>query len=776
MKKELPIIATRGIVVFPDCEKIIDVGRKISLNAITTSLVKHNSQILIVSQKEPDMDVLNNKDQIYSYGTLASIEYSNDNKMPTIKRIIAKGISRIKLTKVKFESDITLGEYKIIKDVKGSYKQEEGLKRTILHQIQSSLNITKLLPDSVMVDIPSSLSGEKMANLIANYLRLPWKKKQELLEEINTNDRLKLISELLEEEKDINEIENSLNASMRKNLDKQQKEFILREKLKAIKAELGEISSKDKEIDEMISKANSGILPDEVKTKILEEIKKYESMPIMAAESNLIKSFIDCVLEVPWKKISKDSESLIKAKRILNQDHYGLEKIKDRIIEFLAVKQNTKSLSAPIICFVGPPGVGKTSLAQSIARAINRKFVKISVGGVKDEAEIRGHRRTYIGAMPGKIIKAIIKSGVSNPVLLIDEIDKMSSDYKGDPTSAMLEVLDPEQNKKFQDHYLEFEYDLSKVIFVVTANYYQNIPSPLLDRMEVIELHSYTDVEKINIAKKHLIKKTLKNNGLTEKQFQINDKELKFIINNYTMESGVRNLIRALDKIARKLVVLKLKNKLGEENTVDIEQIKKLLGTPIYDKDRQDEKPQIGAVTALAFTQYGGATMSIEATKTLGKGNLKLTGQLADVMSESANIAFTYVKANAKKFGIKTDFSKFDIHIHAAAGAIPKDGPSAGVTFATAIISMLTKIPVSQTVAMTGELTLRGYVLPIGGLKEKSLAALRMGIKTIFIPKENKKNLSDFKSEVKNKIKYYPVSDYIEIFNKLFKNKLPKSK
>jgi ATP-dependent Lon protease len=371
--------------------------------------------------------------------------------------------------------------------------------------------------------------------------------------------------------------------------------------------------------------------------------------------------------------------------------------------------------------------------------------------------------------MPGKIIKAVTRSGVSNPVLLIDEIDKMSSDYKGDPTSAMLEVLDPEQNSVFQDHYLEFEYDLSKVIFVVTANYYQNIPEPLLDRMEVIELNSYTDLEKMNIAKKHLIKRTLKNNGLTAKQFQIGDTELKFIINRYTMESGVRNLIRALDKVARKLVVIKLKKKLGEENIVTIEQIKKLLGTPIFDPDKQDEKPQIGAVTAIAYTQYGGTTMSIEATQIPGKGNLKLTGRLADVMSESANIALTYVKSNAKKFGITTDFSKFDIHIHAAAGAISKDGPSAGVTFATTIISMLKKHPVSQTVAMTGELTLRGHVLPIGGLKEKSLAALRMGIKTIFIPQSNQKNLKDFKSEIKNKIKYYPVDDYMQIYNKLFK-------
>ena len=459
----------------------------------------------------------------------------------------------------------------------------------------------------------------------------------------------------------------------------------------------------------------------------------------------------------------------MKARRILNKDHYGLNNIKERIIEFLAVKQNTNSLSAPIICFVGPPGVGKTSLAKSIARAIDRKFVKISVGGVKDEAEIRGHRRTYIGAMPGKIIKAVTKSGVSNPLLLIDEIDKMSSDYKGDPTSAMLEVLDPEQNNSFQDHYLEFEYDLSKVIFVVTANYYQHIPEPLLDRMEVIELNSYTDLEKIKIAQKHLIKKTIKNNGLTSKQFQITDTELQFIINRYTMESGVRNLIRALDKIARKLVVLKLKNKLTDTNIVTIKQIKKLLGTPIFDPDKQDEKPQIGAVTAIAYTQYGGSTMSIEATKIPGKGHLKLTGQLADVMSESANIALTYVKSNAKKFGIKTDFSKIDIHIHAAAGAIPKDGPSAGVTFATAIISMLKNEAVSQTVAMTGELTLRGYVLPIGGLKEKSLAALRMGIKTIFIPKANEKNLKDFKSEIKNKIQYYPVDNYIHIYNRLFK-------
>ena len=768
MKKELPLIATRGVIVFPNTEKVLEIGRIASLNAITLSLDNYHSKILMIAQKDPELDEVTSKTEIYKYGTLVSI-ITTDSKVEGQEKLLVKGISRVKLSNIRIKDQIILGSYEIAEDISEDSKVEEGFKRTILKQIQSGMNLSKLIPEGILSELSSQLSGNKMSNLIANYIPFTIEKKQKILRQNKINSRLKIISDLLNEEKGINDIENSLNETMRKNLNKQQREYILREKLKAIKKELGELSSRGTEIEQMLDQANSGILPEYVRIKIIEEIKKYESIPSMAAESNVIKSFIDWVLKVPWKNISKDSESLLRAKRILNHDHYGLETIKERIIEFLAVKLNTKSLTAPIICFVGPPGVGKTSLAKSIARAIDRKFVKISVGGVKDEAEIRGHRRTYIGAMPGKIIKAITKSGVSNPLLLIDEIDKMSSDYKGDPTSAMLEVLDPEQNYSFQDHYLEFEYDLSKVIFVITANYYQNIPEPLLDRMEVIELNSYTDAEKLNIAKRHLIARTLKNNGLTKEQFLIGDEEIIYVINRYTMESGVRNLIRALDKIARKLVVKKLKGKLPDKNVITIEQIKKLMGTPIFDPDKKDDKPQVGAVTALAYTQYGGTTMTIEATQIPGKGTLKLTGQLADVMSESANIALTYVKANLKKFKIKADFSKFDIHIHVAAGAIPKDGPSAGVTFATAIISMLKNIPVSQNVAMTGELTLRGHVLPIGGLKEKSLAALRTGIKTIFIPESNEKNLKDFKTEIKRKIKYYPVDNYIQIYNKLFK-------
>ena len=755
--KMIPLLCTRGIIVFPNTETTLEVGRQISLSSIGKAMSDFDYQLIMTSQTDVGGDEILKMSDIYKCGTLVKIKNHPNGNAPGELKIVAIGLCRVKINQLHFKDGLVYAEYNELVDKITNPKEIEGLKRGIISKIQEGGKLSQTIPENVLVNISKEVSSSNLTDLIASFLPFSSEKKQQLLSEVNVGKRLKLLSSMLKEEQEINDIEDTLNKSMRKNLNNQQKEFILREKLKAIKAELGEISSKGTEIDDMISRANSGILPQYVQEKIMEEIKRYESMPPMAAEANVSKNFIEWVLKVPWVKVSKDATSLIRAKRILNKQHYGLEEIKTRIIEYLAVKNNTKSLTAPIICFVGPPGVGKTSLAKSIAQAMDRKFVKISLGGVRDEAEIRGHRRTYIGAMPGKIIKAITKSGVSNPLLLVDEIDKMASDYKGDPTSAMLEVLDPEQNSAFQDHYLEFEYDLSKVIFVATANYFQNIPEPLLDRMEVIELNSYTDNEKANIAKKHLIPKVIKNNGLLASEFELNDESIKFIINRYTLESGVRNLIRALDKIARKLVVKKLKNKLSTKNVVDIEQIKSLLGTPIYDHDKKAEKPQIGAITALAYTQYGGTTLAIEATKVPGRGELKLTGQLKDVMSESANIALTYVKANAKKFGIKTNFSKFDIHIHAAAGAIPKDGPSAGITFTTAIISMLKKQPVSQNVAMTGEITLRGHVLPIGGLKEKSLAAMRMGIRTIFIPEQNKKNLKDFKSEIKQKIKYYPV-------------------
>ncbi len=760
------VLTTRGIINFPGHKTTIEIGRPESIAAIMNAIANEDATILIVPQINAMTDKITKSEELHKIGTLASINIE-ENYAGGGMRIEVTGLERMKINKLEF-GKYASAEVSRFNDISGDAVKEQVLVRQISTQIENSLGNLVNMPKNILQELSSGISAGELADIVGQYMPIKFDKKYKILSTRNINKRLELVVSILEEEAKIMEIEKNLDNNVREKLDKQQREYLLRERMKSIKEELGEMSSKDSEVDMMREKLKDKKFPQIIRDRVTEEIKKFEEMPPISAEANVSKTYIDWLIKLPWETYTKDSTSLDKAQKILDDEHYGLKKVKERIIEHLAVKMNTDSSSAPIICLVGPPGVGKTSLASSIANAIERKFVKVSLGGVRDEAEIRGHRRTYVGSMPGKIIQAINKSKTSNPVILLDEIDKMASDYKGDPTSSMLEVLDPEQNKNFQDHYLEMEYDLSKVMFIATANYYENIPSPLLDRVEVIDLSSYTTREKIQIAKKYLIKKIAKENGMKASDMKMSDKVLDFVIQRYTLEAGVRGLKRAIDKIARKLVVKKIQGK-ELPKSLDESVVKELLGNIIFEEDEKEKKPIVGQVTGLAYTQYGGTTLPVEVTTFSGKGDMKVTGQLKDVMNESASIAFTYVKANTDKFKIDFDFSKNDVHIHVPEGSVPKDGPSAGVTFVTAIVSALTNKGISPNYAMTGEITLRGKVLPIGGLKEKSLAAVRMGVKTIFIPKKNEKDIEELPKEVKSKLDILPVSEYTQIQEVLFK-------
>ena len=604
-----------------------------------------------------------------------------------------------------------------------------------------------------------------LSDQIAQLFPFTLEKRQELLETLGVNERLYLILQEIESEKELSQIENKINDKVKTRIEESQKEYYLREKMRAIKEELGDVPDTDKDVDAIRKRLEENPYPDSIKDKIRDELSRYEMLPAASGETGVIKTYIDWMMDLPWWQESRDNEDLNLASEILDADHYGLEKIKERILEYLTVKQMTNSLRAPIICLVGPPGVGKTSLAKSVARALDRKFVKISLGGVKDESEIRGHRRTYLGSMPGRFIQAMKKAGTVNPVFLIDEIDKMASDYKGDPASAMLEVLDPEQNSLFSDHYIEEPYDLSKVLFIATANYLENIPNALRDRLEIIELSSYTELEKIEIAKRHLVPKQIKENGLKTSQLKIDDEMISFLIRYYTRESGVRQLERVIATVCRKSVLAILKdNKRSIKVTKKL--VKEWLGHEKFEYGKRETKDQIGTVTGLAYTSFGGDVLQVEVNHFEGKGKLVITGQLGDVMKESATIAYDYVRANAKKYKIQPEvFEKNDIHIHVPEGAVPKDGPSAGVTLTTALVSSLSDTPVKANLAMTGEVTLRGNVLPIGGLKEKSMAAHRCGITTIVIPKANVKDLDDVPATVKESVNFVPVERVSQVLD-----------
>lgn len=645
-------------------------------------------------------------------------------------------------------------DFDVIESIDGSDEKNESALMDQIVNLLSHFGGTNL-PPSLINRLQKGISAEDLSNQLCHYLLVSPSDKERMLEEANITRRLEFLVGLLEQMKNATEIEKSINRRVRDKTDKQQKEYILREKLKATQDELNEVigENEDDEENEILQKLDSQDYPEEVRKKIKKELQRYKVLPAASLEASMAKTYIDWLVDLPWSIRTEDNDSLENVVKVLDEDHYGLEKVKERIVEYIAVKQMTNSLKAPIICLYGPPGVGKTSLAKSVARALGRKFVKASLGGLYDEAELRGHRRTYVGAMPGKIIKGIKNAGVCNPVFLLDEIDKMASSNKGDPSSALLEILDPEQNIYFQDNYIEENYDLSNVMFICTANYLQNIPAPLRDRLELIELNSYTDIEKLNIAKSHLIGKQEKANGLKEGKLSFDDEAIQYIIDYYTREAGVRELERQISSICRKAVVEFIKNPKLERIQVTVDQVRKYLGTNKYEYSKKEKSSQVGVVTGLAYTEFGGDILPIEVTYFEGKGELVITGNLGNVMKESATIAIDYVRANAAKYGIDPKFfESHGIHIHVPEGAVPKDGPSAGIALTTAVVSCLTNTKVKSTVAMTGEVNLRGQALPIGGLKEKSLAALRSGLKTILIPRDNSKDISDLPHEVKSKL------------------------
>lgn len=758
----VPLVCTRGVIVFPQQEVIIDVGRSKSVHAVEDAQAEFDSHVCLVAQK--DLSVENPTiEDLFEFGTLCQIKHIR--RMDGYLRVKFRGLERAEIKTILDDDHKMSADVELKTDIKQDAMEEVALVRKIAKQFEDVEAIGTNIPKEMINELAKGVSAPQLADQISQLFPFSLEKRQALLETLEVNERLLMILQEIESEKELSVIENKINEKVKNRIEEGQKEYYLREKMRAIKEELGDVPDADRDADEIRKKLDENPYPESIKAKVKEELSRYELLPAASGESGVIKTYIDWIMALPWWQESTDNQDLEEAERILNEDHYGLEKVKERIMEYLAVKQMTNSLRAPILCLVGPPGVGKTSLSKSIARALDRKFVKISLGGVKDESEIRGHRRTYLGSLPGRFIQGMKKAGVVNPVFLIDEIDKMASDYKGDPASAMLEVLDPEQNALFSDHYLEEPYDLSKVLFVATANYLEDIPAALRDRLEIIQLSSYTELEKVNIAKKHLIPKQIKENGLKESQLKIDDDMISYIIKYYTRESGVRQLERVFATICRKSVLAILK-----EHKRSIKLTKKLvnqwLGKEIFDYGKRETKDQVGTVTGLAYTSFGGDVLQIEVTHFDGKGKLVITGQLGDVMKESATIAYDYVRANAKKYKIKSDiFEKNDIHIHVPEGAVPKDGPSAGVTLTTALVSSLSGVPVKANLAMTGEVTLRGNVLPIGGLKEKSMAAHRCGITTVVIPKGNVKDIDDIPDAVKESINFIPVEKVSQVLD-----------
>ena len=759
---QLPLVCTRGVVVFPNQEVIIDVGREKSTRAVEEAQEKYESQVVLVAQRdlaleEPDVN------DVYSYGTLCQIKHIR--RMDGYLRVKFRGMQRVELHTIINDDTLMSVTAEVKTDIAQDPMEEVALVRKIAKQFEEIEAVSQTIPKEMINELAKGVSAPVLSDQIAQLFPFTLEKRQELLETLGVNERLYLILQEIESEKELSQIENKINDKVKTRIEESQKEYYLREKMRAIKEELGDVPDTDKDVDAIRKRLEENPYPDSIKDKIRDELSRYEMLPAASGETGVIKTYIDWMMDLPWWQESKDNEDLNLASEILDADHYGLEKIKERILEYLAVKQMTNSLRAPIICLVGPPGVGKTSLAKSVARALDRRFVKISLGGVKDESEIRGHRRTYLGSMPGRFIQAMKKAGTVNPVFLIDEIDKMASDYKGDPASAMLEVLDPEQNSLFSDHYIEEPYDLSKVLFIATANYLENIPNALRDRLEIIELSSYTELEKIEIAKRHLVPKQIKENGLKTSQLKIDDEMISFLIRYYTRESGVRQLERVIATVCRKSVLAILKdNKRSIKVTKKL--VKEWLGHEKFEYGKRETKDQIGTVTGLAYTSFGGDVLQVEVNHFEGKGKLVITGQLGDVMKESATIAYDYVRANAKKYKIQPEvFEKNDIHIHVPEGAVPKDGPSAGVTLTTALVSSLSDTPVKANLAMTGEVTLRGNVLPIGGLKEKSMAAHRCGITTIVIPKANVKDLDDVPATVKESVNFIPVERVSQVLD-----------
>ncbi|MBU5265748.1 endopeptidase La [Virgibacillus proomii] len=752
--RQLPLLPLRGLIVFPSMVLHLDVGREKSIAALEKAMM-NDHYIFLAAQKKVRLKEPEPKD-IYRVGTVSVIKQMI--KLPNgTMRVLVEGIYRGEVVRYVEQDQEFIVDVDKLPDIEADHHEQEALKRSLLNQFKHYSQVSQKITNETFETVADIDEPGRVADIITSHLSLKITDKQTLLEIQNIKKRLQKLIRYISNEQKVLDLEKKIGQRVKTSMEKTQKEYYLREQLKAIQKELGESDGKTGEVGELKEKIDQSTMPDRIRAVALKELDRYEKVPQSSAESSVIRNYIEWLLVLPWTEKTNDTIEIKRAEEILNKDHYGLDKVKERVLEYLAVQKLTNSIKGPILCLVGPPGVGKTSLAKSIANAINRKFIRMSLGGVRDEAEIRGHRRTYIGAMPGRIIQGMKKVRTINPVFLLDEIDKMAHDFRGDPASALLEVLDPEQNNQFSDHFIEETYDLSNVLFIATANYINNIPRPLQDRMEVISISGYTEVEKLHIGKRHLLPKQLNENGLRKGQLQIRDQALKKLIRMYTREAGVRNLERKLATLCRKAAKIIIS---GTQKRVVITEksLEELLGKPLYRYGLMEQEDQVGAATGLAYTAVGGDTLTIEASHYPGKGKLTLTGKLGDVMQESAQAAFSYIRSRANELKIDPLFhEKYDIHIHVPEGATPKDGPSAGITMATALVSSLTGRAIKKEVAMTGEITLRGRVLPIGGLKEKALSAHRAGITKIIIPELNEKDIESIPESVRKDLTFIPV-------------------
>jgi len=758
--REIPLLPLRGLLVYPSMVLHLDVGREKSIKALEKAMVDDN-QILLATQEEVNIEEPG-AEQIYKVGTVARVKQMLKLPNGTI-RVLVEGLQRAKIEEFLQEDEYFYVTITFLDETKGNENEVEALMRSVLTHFEQYIKLSKKISPETFTSVSDIDEPGRLADVIASHLPLKMKDKQEILETTVIQERLDILLGILHNEREVLELERKIGARVKKQMEKTQKEYYLREQMKAIQKELGDKEGRAGEIEELRAQLEKSDAPERIKSKIEKELERLEKMPSTSAEGSVIRTYIDTLLALPWTKKTEDNLDIAHAEEVLDEDHYGLEKPKERVLEYLAVQKLVNKMRGPILCFAGPPGVGKTSLARSIARALGREFVRISLGGVRDEAEIRGHRRTYVGAMPGRIIQGMKTAGTVNPVFLLDEIDKLASDFRGDPASALLEVLDPNQNDKFSDHYIEETYDLTNVMFITTANTIHTIPRPLLDRMEVIHISGYTELEKLNILQGYLLPKQLEDHGLGKDKLQMSEEAMMKLIRQYTREAGVRNLNREVANISRKAAKMIVS---GEKKKVVVtpKTVETLLGKPRYRYGLAEKEDQVGSVTGLAWTQTGGDTLNVEVSIFPGKGKLTLTGQLGDVMKESAQAAFSYIRSIAKDWNIEPDFhEKNDIHIHVPEGAIPKDGPSAGITMATALVSALTGIPVRKEVGMTGEITLRGRVLPIGGLKEKSLSAHRAGLRVIIMPKENEKDIDEIPESVRQELKFIPVEHMDEV-------------
>jgi len=770
----LPLLPVRDIVVYSYMFLPLFVGRENSIKAVEEAMEK-DRLILLATQKDPSKDTPE-PDDVYEVGTIAMI--MKKLKLPDNRiKILVQGLAKAKIVKYTQTSPLFHVEIeKIIEEVPEELSVElEALMRNIKEQCEKILSLKGLVSPEVMEVLDNVTDPGRLADLVASNLKLKIEESQKILEVFDPIERLEKVSDYLSKELELSTVQAKIQTQAKEEMSKTQREYFLREQLRAIKSELGDIDEKGQEIQEFSDKIKKAKMPKDAEEESQKQLSRLDQMHPDSAESSIVRTYLDWMVDIPWSKSTKDKLDIKRAKKILDEDHFDLEKVKERILEYLSVRKLNKKMKGPILCFAGPPGVGKTSLGKSIARALGREFVRISLGGIRDEAEIRGHRRTYIGALPGRIIQGLKQAGTNNPIFMMDEIDKVGADFRGDPSAALLEVLDPEQNFAFSDHYLNITFDLSNVMFITTANMTEPIMSALKDRMEIIELSGYTDEEKLKIARQFLLPRQLKENGISDKYIKLSDEAILMTINQYTAEAGLRNLEREIGTVCRKVA------RKVAEGSKDLQQIKKTnlhkyLGTPKRLPEEEQLKDEIGISTGLAWTQSGGEILYIEATLMKGKGALVLTGSLGDVMKESAQAALSYVKSKAKELGINhTVFEKNDIHIHVPAGAIPKDGPSAGITLATSLVSAITQVPVNKEIAMTGEITLRGRILPIGGLKEKALAALRHNISTIIVPERNKKDMDDIPETIKKKINFIYVKHIDDVIDKALVKKIRKS-